>query len=120
RRARGRLRRDPDAREARRRERSGTGTPGPDVSQPDPVRPRPASRIRPAVSVATLVRRPSYRDLLVGQAVSALGDWMGTVAFMALVLAITGSPAAVGAILALRLIPAAIGGPRAGRAARRR
>jgi predicted MFS family arabinose efflux permease len=71
------------------------------------------------VSVGTLVRRQSYRDLLVGQAVSALGDWMGTVAFMALTLAITGSPAAVGGILALRLIPAAIGGPLAARAARR-
>jgi predicted MFS family arabinose efflux permease len=71
------------------------------------------------MSVATLVRRPSYRDLLVGQAISALGDWMGTVAFMALTLAITGSPAAVGGILALRLIPAAIGGPLAARAAQR-
>ena len=71
------------------------------------------------MSVGTLVRRQSYRDLLVGQAVSALGDWMGTVAFMALTLAITGSPAAVGGILALRLIPAAIGGPLAARAARR-
>jgi len=71
------------------------------------------------MSIATLVRRPSYRDLLVGQGISALGDWMGTIAFMALVLAITGSPAAVGGILALRLIPAAIGGPLAARAARR-
>jgi MFS family permease len=71
------------------------------------------------MSVATLVRRPSYRDLLVGQGVSALGDWMGTVAFMALTLAITGSPAAVGGILALRLLPAAVGGPLAARAAGR-
>jgi MFS family permease len=71
------------------------------------------------MSVATLVRRPGYRDLLVGQSISALGDWMGTVAFMALALAITGSPAAVGGILALRLIPAAIGGPLAARAASR-
>ncbi|HEY6417351.1 MAG TPA: MFS transporter, partial [Acidimicrobiales bacterium] len=69
------------------------------------------------MSVGTLVRRGSYRDLLVGQGVSALGDWMGTVAFMALTLSITGSPAAVGGILALRLLPAAIGGPLAARAA---
>ncbi|MCZ7528966.1 MAG: hypothetical protein M5U31_00630 [Acidimicrobiia bacterium] len=48
------------------------------------------------VTVAAVVRRPGFRDLLVGQGVSALGDWMGTVAFMALVLQITGSPAAVG------------------------
>jgi MFS family permease len=71
------------------------------------------------MSVATVVRRPSYRDVLVGQAVSALGDWMGTVAFMAVTLAITGSPAAVGGILALRLLPAAVGGPLAARAAER-
>jgi dTMP kinase len=57
--------------------------------------------------------------LLVGQGVSALGDWMGTVAFMALTLSITGSPAAVGGILALRLLPAAVGGPLAARAAGR-
>ena len=71
------------------------------------------------MSVGTLVRRGSYRDLLVGQGVSALGDWMGTVAFMALTLSITGSPAAVGGILALRLLPAAVGGPLAARAAGR-
>ena len=74
-------------------------------------------RLPGAVSVGTLVRRQSYRDLLVGQAVSALGDWMGTIAFMALTLAITGSPTAVGGILTLRLLPAAIGGPLAARAA---
>ncbi|MGH9025624.1 MAG: MFS transporter [Acidimicrobiia bacterium] len=71
------------------------------------------------MSVVALVRRPGYRGLLAGQGVSALGDWMGTVAFMALVLAITGSPTAVGGILALRLLPAAIGGPLAARAANR-
>ncbi len=69
------------------------------------------------MSVAALVRRPGYRDLLIGQAVSGLGDWMGTVAFMALTLQVTGSPAAVGGILALRLLPAALGGPLAARAA---
>ncbi|MDQ6854677.1 MAG: MFS transporter [Actinomycetota bacterium] len=69
------------------------------------------------MSVGTLVRRSGFRNLLVGQGVSALGDWMGTVAFMALTLSITGSPAAVGGILALRLFPAAIGGPLAARAA---
>jgi MFS family permease len=69
------------------------------------------------MSVGTLVRRFGFRNLLVGQGVSALGDWMGTVAFMALTLSITGSPAAVGGILALRLFPAAVGGPLAARAA---
>jgi dTMP kinase len=71
------------------------------------------------MSVVALVHRPAFRDLLTGQAVSAVGDWMGTVAFMALVLEITGSPTAVGGILALRLLPAALGGPLAARAARR-
>ena len=66
-----------------------------------------------------LLRRKGFRSLLIGQGVSALGDWMGTVAFMALVLTITGSPTAVGGILALRLLPAAIGGPLAAKAATR-
>jgi MFS family permease len=70
------------------------------------------------VSVGDLVRRRGFRDLLVGQGVSALGDWMGTVAFMALALELTGSPAAVGGILTLRLLPAVVGGPLAARAVR--
>jgi MFS family permease len=68
------------------------------------------------VSVGTLVRRRSFRDLLIGQTVSGLGDWMGTVAFMALALKLTGSPTAVGGVLVLRLVPAALGGPLAARA----
>lgn len=71
------------------------------------------------MSVRTLVRRRGFRDLLIGQGVSALGDWMGTVAFMALALRLTGSPTAVGGILTLRLLPAALGGPLATRAVRR-
>jgi MFS family permease len=71
------------------------------------------------LSFVALVRRSGYRDLLVGQGVSALGDWMGTVALMALVLELTNSPIAVGGILTLRLLPAAVGGPLAARAAGR-
>lgn len=71
------------------------------------------------MTLAALVRRKSFRDLLVGQTVSGLGDWMGTVAFMALALELTGSPTAVGGVLVLRLVPAAIGGPLAARAVRR-
>ena len=70
------------------------------------------------MSVGDLVRRRGFRDLLVGQGVSALGDWMGTIAFMALALRLTGSPTAVGGILTLRLLPAVIGGPLAARAVR--
>lgn len=57
--------------------------------------------------------------MLAGQGTSALGDWMGTVAFMAVVLEESGSSTAVGGILALRLVPAALGGPLAARAADR-
>ena len=70
------------------------------------------------MSVGDLVRRRGFRDLLVGQGISALGDWMGTIAFMALALELTGSPTAVGGILTLRLLPAAVGGPLAAKAVR--
>jgi predicted MFS family arabinose efflux permease len=66
-----------------------------------------------------LLRRGGFRTLLIGQAISALGDWMGTFAFMALVYRQSGSATAVGGILALRLVPAALGGPLAARAASR-
>ncbi|MFO7590632.1 MAG: MFS transporter [Acidimicrobiia bacterium] len=70
------------------------------------------------MSSGSLIRRPGFRELLAGQAISGLGDWMGTVAFMALALELTGSPTAVGGILTLRLLPAALGGPLATRAVR--
>ena len=59
-------------------------------------------------------RRP-LNQLLVGQAVSSLGDWMGTVALMALVLELTGSATAVGGVLVLRLAPTVLAGPVAAR-----
>jgi hypothetical protein len=55
--------------------------------------------------------RPGFRDLVIGQAVSSFGDWMGTIALMALVLDLTGSATAVGVILVLRLLPAGFAGP---------
>jgi dTMP kinase len=58
-----------------------------------------------------LLRRGHFRDLLVGQAASGLGDWIGTIALMALALRLSGSPAAVGGILVIRLAPAALAGP---------
>ena len=66
-----------------------------------------------------LLRRQGFRSLLLGQGISALGDWMGTFALMALVLHQSESSTAVGGILVLRLIPAAIGGPVAARLAQR-
>ena len=59
----------------------------------------------------TLLSRTGFRRLLVGQGVSALGDWMGTFAFIALVAHVTGSSTAVAGILVLRLLPAALAGP---------
>lgn len=66
-----------------------------------------------------VLQRKGFRTLLAGQTVSALGDWMGTFALIALVYQQSGSPTAVGGILALRLLPAALGGPLAARAASR-
>jgi MFS family permease len=71
------------------------------------------------MKAASPLLRGGYRSLLVGQGVSALGDWMGTFAFMTLALQESGSPTAVGGILALRLLPATIGGPIAARTASR-
>jgi predicted MFS family arabinose efflux permease len=68
---------------------------------------------------ASVLRRGGYRDLVIGQAVSSFGDWMGTVALMALVLDLTGSATAVGGILVLRLLPAGFAGPIAASVAER-
>ena len=59
----------------------------------------------------SVLRRRGYRYLVIGQTVSSFGDWMGTVALMALVLDLTGSATAVGVILVLRLLPAGFAGP---------
>jgi dTMP kinase len=69
--------------------------------------------------VKELLRRKGFKSLLIGQGVSALGDWMGTIALMVLVAQQSGSSTAVGGILVLRLIPAAIGGPVSARIAQR-
>lgn len=60
-----------------------------------------------------------FHVLLVGQVASALGDWMATVALMALVLELTGSATAVGGVLVLRLAPTVMAGPLAARLVRR-
>ncbi|HZU72447.1 MAG TPA: MFS transporter [Acidimicrobiales bacterium] len=67
------------------------------------------------MAVPRVLRAGDYRDLLIAESVSALGDWMGTVAFIALVFAITHSATAVGGMLTLRLAPAAVAGPVAAR-----
>lgn len=67
----------------------------------------------------SLLARPGFRRLLAGQTVSAIGDWMATVALMALVLDVTESSAAVGGILVLRLAPSMVAGALTTRAAQR-
>jgi MFS family permease len=69
--------------------------------------------------VRELLGRRDFRLLLVGQSVSALGDWMGTVALMVLVHDLTQSSTAVAGVLVLRLVPAALAGPVVSRLARR-
>lgn len=69
--------------------------------------------------MSRLLARPGFRALLVGQTVSGIGDWLGTVALMALVLDITGSSTAVGAVLVLRLAPVMVAGPLTARVVRR-
>ena len=58
-----------------------------------------------------LLRQRDFRRLLIGQAISLLGDWTGTLALMYFVLELSGSTTAVGGILVLRLLPSAVGGP---------
>ena len=59
----------------------------------------------------TPLRRVGFRRLSGAQAVSSIGDWLATFALMTLVLDISGSAAAVGGVLALRLAPATVAGP---------
>ena len=69
--------------------------------------------------VGRLLKGPDFRRLLGAQAISGIGDWMATVALMALIFDLTGSAVAVGGMLAIRMGPGAIAGPLAARAARR-
>src|SRR5437588_1743554 len=79
----------------------------------------PPGSSRAPHGVRTLLRHQGFRRLLIGQSLRRLGDWMATVALMALVLDITGSSTAVAGILVLRLAPAALAGPLAARAIRK-
>ncbi|WUH97365.1 MFS transporter [Spirillospora sp. NBC_00431] len=61
------------------------------------------------------LNRRDFRRLMVGQTVSSLGDWTGTLALMYFVLELSGSTTAVGGVLVLRLLPSALGAPVAAR-----
>ncbi|HEX2266736.1 MAG TPA: MFS transporter, partial [Actinomycetota bacterium] len=70
------------------------------------------------------LRSRGFRRLLIGQAVSSLGDWVATLAFIAAAFALTdGNQTAVGLVLVLRLVPpifaAPVGGVIADRWSRR-
>lgn len=71
------------------------------------------------MTLPSVLKKDGFAKLFVGQGISSLGDWMATVAFIAITHAVTDSPTAVGGILVLRLLPGAIAGPLAGRAAQR-
>jgi dTMP kinase len=64
-----------------------------------------------------------FRRLLIGQAVSGLGDWVATLAFIVAAFALTHNQTAVAAVLVLRLVPpifaAPVGGVVADRVYRR-
>jgi MFS family permease len=61
--------------------------------------------------MSDLFARRAFRQLMIGQLVSSLGDWLGTIALIALVLDLSGSSTAVGGILVLRLAPSLVAGP---------
>jgi dTMP kinase len=58
------------------------------------------------------INAPGYRRLLVGQAVSSLGDWVATLAFISAAFLLThGNQAAVAIVLVLRLVPPIFAAP---------
>jgi MFS family permease len=57
---------------------------------------------------------PNYRRYISGQAISLAGTWMQTIAQSWLVLQLTNSPTAVGAVVALQMLPVLLLGPYAG------
>src|SRR2546427_3806361 len=58
------------------------------------------------------IRAPGFRRLLIGQAVSSLGDWVATLAFISTAFLLThGNQTAVAAVLVLRLVPPIFAAP---------
>src|SRR5215468_1858702 len=60
--------------------------------------------------IALLRRNRAYRRLWYGQVVSQLGDWFDSIALYALLLRLTGSGQAVGALLVAQFLPSTIVG----------
>jgi dTMP kinase len=63
------------------------------------------------VGVGTLFRERGFRRLLIGQAVSGIGDWVATLAFIALAFDLTQNQTAVAVVLVLRLLPPIFAAP---------
>src|SRR6266576_2551880 len=60
---------------------------------------------------SALFRAPGFWRLLVGQAVSGIGDWVATLAFIALAFDLTQNQTAVAVVLVLRLVPPIFAAP---------
>lgn len=64
--------------------------------------------------MALLKRNASFRRLWIGNVVSLFGDWFNTIALYSLVLRLSGSEFALGAVFVTKLLPWAIAAPIAG------
>ncbi|HJZ46228.1 MAG TPA: MFS transporter [Roseiflexaceae bacterium] len=70
--------------------------------------------IQPIGYVALLRNNKAFRRLWYGQVVSQLGDWFDSIALFALLLRLTGSGQAVGALMVAQFLPATVVGLFAG------
>jgi dTMP kinase len=61
--------------------------------------------------ISKLWRATGFRRLLIGQAVSGLGDWVATLAFIALAFELTKNQTAVAVVLVIRLVPPIFAAP---------
>jgi MFS family permease len=69
---------------------------------------------QPVGYVALVRGNPNYRRLWLGSVVSLLGDWFNTIALYALVLQLSGSAVAIGAVFITKMLPWALVSPIAG------
>ena len=71
--------------------------------------------INPPSGYVELIRtNVSFRRLWIGNVVSLFGDWFNTIALYALILQLTGSEFALGAVFITKMLPMALASPLAG------
>lgn len=70
--------------------------------------------VQPVGYVALVRGNVNYRRLWLGSVVSLLGDWFNTIALYALVLQLSGSAVAMGAVFITKMLPWALASPVAG------